>query len=222
MASETKRKWLKFLGGFMGWFLVSTWAFALADTGSNEGLWLIYLPVNVVAMVALAFWNRTKWISLGIVSAMAVNFFIALLIRPTYEAFCFVPVTYPRFPARTVTQPTPVGRPPVGYHDGNAGRVNQANCAAFGWAVDPDNRDKDVNVRVLSDGEAAAQTVANAYRPDLNVPDGCPGGTCGFRIELWRLISHDAQHIVRVEAQDVQTGAWKDLSATPKTLVCGN
>jgi len=111
---------------------------------------------------------------------------------------------------------------PEGFHDGNSGRVKQGDCVAFGWAVDPDHRDEDINVRVLVDGEVAAQKVASAYRPDLNVPNGCTSGGCGFLIDLWSVVSRNKQHSVWVQAQDLQTGEWKDLSNTPKTLECGN
>lgn len=225
MDTETKRKWLKFLGGFVGWFLVSTLVFAIAQAGSDF-LWLLYLPINVLVLVILAFSKRTQWISLGIMSAMAANFFIAMAVRPLYEAICFVPVTYTGFPVRPATQPvSPTLSPnhwPIGYHDGTMGRVDEADCVVFGWAVDPDNRDEDINVRVLIDGKVVANTVASAYRSDLNIPDGCSGGTCGFLVTLWKLTSHNEEHSVWVKAQDLQTGIWMDLSATPKTLECRN
>ncbi|HEX6035777.1 MAG TPA: hypothetical protein VFY83_15150 [Anaerolineales bacterium] len=222
MTLETKNKWLKFLGGFVGWFLISTLVFAAGQMGAGGCLWVLYLLINVVVMMALAVRKGTQWISLGIVSAMAVNFFVAMMLRPFYEAICFFPVTYTGFPVRPATQSVAPNHLPIGYHDGSTGSVDEANCVVFGWAVDPDNRDEDINVRVFIDGKAVAETVANAYRPDLNVPDGCPGGTCGFLIELWELISHNEQHSVWVKAQDVQTDMWIDLSATPKRLECRN
>jgi hypothetical protein len=224
MISETKRRWLKFLGGFAGWFLMSTLVFAIAQAGSNL-LWLLYLPINILVIVILAFWKRTQWISLGIMSAMAANFMVAAVVRPFYEAICFFPVTYttlPTRPTQTAAPTVPPNRWPVGFHDGSSGQVDQANCVVFGWAIDPDNRDEDINVRVLADGEVVAQKVASAYRSDLNVPDGCTGGTCGFLFDMWKLISHNEQHSVRVQAQDLQTDTWRDLSATPKALNCRN
>lgn len=226
MDSEIKRKWLKFLGGFVGWYLVNGLIAFLLDVSNDLGgliLWgFIVLPANIILLIIFSVVKKFRPVALGMLSSMAANFLVTLILTGTIgNAICFVPLTHYRSPARTVTQPTPVGRTPIGYHDGDTGKVDQANCVAFGWAVDPDNRDEDINVRVLSDGDVVAQTVASIYRPDLNVPDGCTGGTCGFLFDLWRLVSHNEQHRIRVQAQDLQTETWRDLSSTPKTLNCG-
>ena len=217
--TETKRNWLKFAGGFVGWFLVSTLIYAVALQGGVM-LWIFYLPINILVMMILAISARTRWIGLGIVSAMAANFLIAAAMRPFLEAVCFFPVTYTSLPARVATQPAPANRSPIGYHDGSSGRVNQSDCVAFGWAVDPNNRDNDISVRVLADGNVISQKVASTYRSDLNVPDGCPGGTCGFLFNLWTSISHNEEHTIQVQAQDFETETWIRLSSTPKTLNC--
>jgi len=111
---------------------------------------------------------------------------------------------------------------PEGSHDGNSGQTNQSGCTAFGWTVDPDNRSTDVTVRILSDGTEIVQVVANTYRSDLDKSNGCTGGTCGFLVDLWNLISQKKPHSIRIQALDVQTNSWKDLPGTPKTLTCGN
>ncbi|PKN89607.1 MAG: hypothetical protein CVU45_06775, partial [Chloroflexi bacterium HGW-Chloroflexi-7] len=46
------------------------------------------------------------------------------------------------------------------------------------------------------------------------------GGTCGFTQDLWGLISPNAQHTVRVQAQNPYNASWFDLSGTNKTIRC--
>ncbi|MEW6405856.1 MAG: amidohydrolase family protein, partial [Chloroflexota bacterium] len=110
--------------------------------------------------------------------------------------------------------------PPEGFHDANEGEQNQAGCLAAGWAADPDDRNLDLKVRILVDGAEVAQTTASDFRQDLKDAGECPGGTCGFSVDLWGLISHNAEHSVLVQAQDAQTGEWVTLNETPKTLNC--
>src|SRR3990172_9781718 len=75
---------------------------------------------------------------------------------------------------------------PEGWHDGVGGSVNAAGCSAFGWAVDPDDRDRDLQIQILSDGNLVATTTADLPREDLQE---CPGGTCGFGVNLWGLVT---------------------------------
>lgn len=72
---------------------------------------------------------------------------------------------------------------PVGNHDGSEGNVRFGSCNAFGWAVDPDDAELDVTVRILSDSNVITTTIAGDYREDIN-PEICPGGTCGFSVWL--------------------------------------
>lgn len=106
---------------------------------------------------------------------------------------------------------------PEGFHDGERGNVDSNSCTAFGWAVDPDNRDRDVEVRILADGLPVATTTADLLRPDVTE---CPGGTCGWSVNLWGLISERETHTIRAQAYDVETAKWMDLEATPKSLAC--
>ena len=228
MESNTQSKvpWGKFLGGFIGWYLVNGLvAYLLNVTNDLEGLilWgIIVLPANIILLIVFSVIKRFRPVAMGMLSSMAVNFLLTLSLTGIVEnAICFIPVTQFKSLPRPAAQPTRVGRLPEGFHDGSSGNVNQEDCVAFGWAVDPDDRDEDINVRVLSDGEVVAETVASIYRPDLNVPNGCSGGTCGFRFDLWKLVSHNEQHSIHVQAQDLQTDKWRYLSSTPKTLTCG-
>jgi Tol biopolymer transport system component/predicted GH43/DUF377 family glycosyl hydrolase len=123
------------------------------------------------------------------------------------------------------TDPNPVLRPGLlfpleGWHDGSYGEVDQSACVAFGWAVDPEDRDRDVQVRVLSDGEQVAEGLAQDYGEDMDSNNICPGGTCRFTINLWDLISHDQEHQITVQAYDEESADWWNLEGTPKSLTC--
>jgi hypothetical protein len=76
---------------------------------------------------------------------------------------------------------------PEGNHDGNEGIVLKLGCSAFGWAVDPEDRVRDLQVRILSDGSQVATVTADEFREDAE--ELCVGGTCGFSTSLWGLIS---------------------------------
>ncbi len=106
---------------------------------------------------------------------------------------------------------------PVGWHDGVDGTVNAASCGAFGWAVDPDYPDRDLQVQILSDGSPVTTITANLLREDVGA---CPGGTCGFGANLWGLISAGEEHQITAQAYDEETGTWVNLSGTPKALTC--
>ena len=109
---------------------------------------------------------------------------------------------------------------PEGFHDFAEGTQSLFFCVAEGWAADPNDRDIDLNVRILSDGVEVAQTVAGTFRQDLDDAGVCTGGTCSFSVNLWSLISLDTDHLITVQAQDAQSGEWVDLSNTPKMLNC--
>jgi hypothetical protein len=111
---------------------------------------------------------------------------------------------------------------PEGFHDFAEGTQNAFSCEAKGWAADPNDRDIDLNVRILSDGVEVAQTVADTFGEGLDEAGACPGGTCRFNVNLWGLISPDTDHLITVQAQDAQSGEWVDLSNTPKTLNCSS
>jgi len=109
---------------------------------------------------------------------------------------------------------------PEGFHDAAEGIQNQFSCVAEGWTTDPNDRNIDLNVRILSDGVEVAQAVADVFRQDLDEAGVCPGGTCSFSANLWGLIASETEHSITIQAQDAQTGEWADLSNTPKMLTC--
>ena len=109
---------------------------------------------------------------------------------------------------------------PKGFHDATEGVQSQSGCWADGWAADPNDKNFDLKIRILVDGAEVIQTTASKFRQDLKDVGECPGGTCGFSVDLWGLISHNAEHSVHIQAQDAQTGEWVNLNETPKTLNC--
>ncbi len=106
----------------------------------------------------------------------------------------------------------------TGYHDGNSGDVSSANCRASGWAKQNELTNKDIYVRVLSDGSPVVAGWANLYRGDLTAQ--CSGGTCAFSFNLSGLISTDVTYTIRVQGQNPYTGTWFDLTGTAKRLRC--
>jgi hypothetical protein len=93
----------------------------------------------------------------------------------------------------------------------------QRSVLPFGWTVDPDDRDRDLQVRILSDGSPVATTTADLPREDVQE---CPEGTCGFSVNLWGLISPGQEHHIAAQAYDEETSTWIDLWGTPKALTC--
>ena len=108
---------------------------------------------------------------------------------------------------------------PMGYHDGTEGIVGFGSCDAFGWAVDLDDAELNVTVRILSDGIPVVTTIANEYRGDIDTMI-CPEGTCGFGVWLWGLVTPGIEHQISAQAYNQDAESWIDLSGTPKSLTC--
>jgi choice-of-anchor C domain-containing protein len=108
-----------------------------------------------------------------------------------------------------------------GTHDGSPVTVatSRSECYANGWASDPNDRTRDVTVRIIVDGAVRLALVANGYRPDLAPAIG-GNGTALFSVDLGRILAPNVAHQIRVQAKDLQTGEWIDLQGTPKWLTC--
>lgn len=115
-------------------------------------------------------------------------------------------------------------RLPEGTHDGfDHPYARRGECYANGWAVDPDDTDADVTVRILVDGIQVSEVQATEYRQDIVDAGIDPAGTAGFLVFLGSLgISFDVLHTVLVQAQDAQTQEWRTLDGSPRTLTCSN
>ncbi len=109
---------------------------------------------------------------------------------------------------------------PEGFHDGAEGSTDQYGCVAFGWASDPDDRERDLQVQVLSDGAVVASSIAELPREDLAAEACPPDGTCAWSVDLSGQISPDADHVITAQAYDEETDSWMNLEGTGKTLNC--
>ena len=117
-------------------------------------------------------------------------------------------------------QPIVENQLPIGTHDGFEGEAGPFRCRANGWAVDPDDRYADLNIRILSDGVEVASGVANLFRQDLLDAGVSPDGISAFHINLWGLVSLNIPHLITAQAQDAQSAEWVDLNLTPRQLTC--
>jgi hypothetical protein len=84
----TFEKWLKKnqqqIWGFFGWFVIAS---VLAPFSFG----LITTPVTLFILVTFAFSKKRKGIAGGILIAVALNFFVALVRGLEFNAWCFVP-----------------------------------------------------------------------------------------------------------------------------------
>jgi hypothetical protein len=94
--ADMRRKYIQFAGGFLGWYLVNGLLYQvlfLSDIDEEMALLfgLAILPINLILLVVLSIKHRTRFIGLGILSAMAVNLFVALVFGLGMNAQCFIP-----------------------------------------------------------------------------------------------------------------------------------
>ncbi|HSK67044.1 MAG TPA: hypothetical protein VK888_08945, partial [Anaerolineales bacterium] len=97
--------------------------------------------------------------------------------------------------------------PPEGGHDGSEGVGHPNTCNAFGWAQDPDDTAREVEVRILDNGNEIAGGMTEDH---------------GFYFNLWGLFPTYEDHQITAQAYDEETGAWVDLAGTPRLLNCVN
>lgn len=105
-----------------------------------------------------------------------------------------------------------------GTHDYDQSDVPHWACNAGGWAVDTDDRDRDLDIHVLADGEIVTSIIAG-NPTDLTGICG-EDGTCGYEVSLWGLITPYEEHQITVQAYDQETEQWLDLNGTPRQLTC--
>jgi len=109
-----------------------------------------------------------------------------------------------------------------GWHDYDVGDVPHWACNVGGWAVDSDDRDRDLEIRVLADGEEEENVVATTRAENTTDLIGVCGadGTCGYEVSLWGEISPYEEHQIFVQAYDEETDQWLGLNGDPKPLTC--
>jgi dipeptidyl aminopeptidase/acylaminoacyl peptidase len=109
---------------------------------------------------------------------------------------------------------------PSGFHFGNGGQVHSQDCIAIGVAFDLDDTTRNLQVRILSDGELVSTVLADIY---IEGAEGfCEGGDCIFIANLWELITPVDYHEITAQAYDVETDEWYNLEGTPLSMSCVN
>jgi alpha-glucosidase len=234
MDSKTARNLLCFLGGFLGWFLVNTLLLKILKVSIPDKhildqplltIWVMILGVNIAVLITLMIIKKTRWISSGMLTAMLANLIFTLVFFSPAKARWLIPVMHLVTNDKIIAtiKPTPsagVTYQIIGAHMGGDGRVNSANCQAFGWVTVPGQQEIDLTIRILADGQEIAQAVANQFQEDLQGTEECPDGNCKFTVDLWELIPPDSAHEILVQVQDPQTGSWLDVSNSPQKIAC--
>jgi hypothetical protein len=82
-----------FAAGFLGWFVINwlVWREIGVNEGENFLFGILTLPVNLIVMVVLAAVRRTRWIGLGILTAIVLNLVITLVMGLVTQAVCLIP-----------------------------------------------------------------------------------------------------------------------------------
>ena len=96
---DPRKKWILFASGFFGWHVINTVFWLLITPGPkspNEFVYvylpnLLILPANIILLIVLAAIRPTRWMALGILAALALNFLISLILGLNTNAVCFVP-----------------------------------------------------------------------------------------------------------------------------------
>jgi Tol biopolymer transport system component/regulation of enolase protein 1 (concanavalin A-like superfamily) len=105
-----------------------------------------------------------------------------------------------------------------GWHDYDQGDVPNWACNAGGWVVDTNDRDRDLEIRILADGNEIASATAGSPTDLIGVCG--EDGTCGYEVSLWGLVDPYVEHQITVQAHDQETDQWFDLNDTPRPLTC--
>jgi len=92
---------IHFLIGFAGWYLLNGLAWLLIGyddgwQGTGYGIGnLLLFPLNVILLIVFLILRR--WIGLGILGALVVNLFIALVMSIVINGACAVPFWIPDY-----------------------------------------------------------------------------------------------------------------------------
>lgn len=111
---------------------------------------------------------------------------------------------------------------PVGFHDGSPVEIaGPADCYANGWAVDPDRPNEPVNVRLFVDDVEQWSDIADDLRTDVR-DAGINHGLAGWEVYLIGFVTLGVPHVIRAEAQDLETAEWEPLAETSRTITCNS
>ena len=89
-----RSKIVQFTIGFVGWYLINFSIYAVTSSG-GQGIGSVYIvfPANVIVLIVLAF--KRRWVALGMLSAIALNLVVALIMGIQVAGFCFIPFFTP-------------------------------------------------------------------------------------------------------------------------------
>ena len=150
----------------------------------------------------------------------------ALTVDPTTNAITALDLAFEQHcesilsPALTGSVHVITNSLPEGFHEGSPVSVAAADeCYAAGWAFDPDEGNAPVAVRVFADDQQVWLGSADQFRQDL-LDAGIGNGYHFFYVSLVGLVTPDVVHVIRAQAQDVNSLEWVDLQLTPRTITC--
>lgn len=115
------------------------------------------------------------------------------------------------------TPPPPMNQPPKGSFD-------SADCANIrGWAQDPDDPTKPLDVHLYFDGEPGSGAKAISVKANLSRPDLCtPLGSCehAFDVPVPAEYRDSKPHTISAYAIDLTGGTNPKLGGSPRTITC--
>jgi len=87
-----------FLIGFFGWYVINglIWLVFGNPNQSESAIFvnLFVFPVNLLALILFLIIRRTRRMGFGILTALAVNFVISLVLGLFLNGACFIPFFY--------------------------------------------------------------------------------------------------------------------------------
>ena len=96
LALTSRQKYLRLAIGFVGWYLVNGLVWLPFNGSATKGEFALLinvfiLPINLAILLILGLIRRTRWVALGILTALAFNLAVALIIGAVINGVCFVP-----------------------------------------------------------------------------------------------------------------------------------
>lgn len=130
---------------------------------------------------------------------------------------------YKSLPAQKCEATTPPPPPP---NKEPKGAFDSADCEHLrGWAQDPDDPGKPLDVHLYFDGDAGSGAKAVVVKANLSRPDLCaPLGSCehAFDVPLPAAYRDGKPHTITAYAIDLTGGANPKLGGSPRTLTCSD